>query len=154
MKKLVLIIAVFITNICFAQQKVDFKPLHQLTGGSWQMKTAKGISGEKWKKISATELHSLGYKVSGKDTTVLEKVQLTQKSGSIYYIVNGQNNGDVVSFKLTEQVNNKFTFSNPKHDFPQKIIYHFVNKDSIHAWIDGQYNGKFVKQDFYYKRVK
>lgn len=156
MKTLTLLAAIFITNICLAQQKLDFQPLNRLVGGSWHMKTAKGITAETWKKINNDELHNRAFKIIGKDTTLLEKVQLIKKGNDIYYIstVQNQNEGKPVSFKLTESTNNQFVFSNPTHDFPQRIIYHFVTQDSIHAWIDGQYNGKLVKQDFYYKRVK
>ena len=156
MKTLVLFATLLITNICLAKQKVNFQVLNQLIGGSWHMKTAKGITGETWKKVNNDELHNRAFKINGKDTILLEKVQLIKKGNDIYYIstVQNQNDGKAVSFKLTENTNNQFIFSNPAHDFPQRIVYHFVTKDSIHAWIDGQYNGKLVKQDFYYKRVK
>jgi hypothetical protein len=155
--KLILLFTLLITSYtCCAQKQVDFQTLNQLTGGSWHMKTAKGITGETWKKVSNDELHNQAFKINGKDTTLLERVQLIKKGNDIYYIstVQNQNDAKPVSFKLVEGTNNQFIFSNPTHDFPQRIAYHFVTPDSIHAWIDGQYNGKFVKQDFYYKRVK
>jgi len=156
MKTLVLFAALLITNICLAQQTFDFQLLTQLIGGSWHMKTAKGITAETWKKISSDELHNRTFKINGKDTTLLEKVQLIKKGDNIFYIstVQNQNDGKSVIFKLIENKNNQFVFSNPTHDFPQRIVYHFVTQDSLHAWIDGQSNGRLVKQDFYYKRVK
>ncbi len=154
MKKLALFAMLLVTNMSLAQQKFNFQPLVQLTGGSWQMKSAKGIYGEKWKNSGANELKSEAFKVIGKDTTLLEKVQLIRKENNIYYVVSGPNSGNTVAFKLIESKNNRFIFSNPNHDFPQRIVYHFVTKDSIHAFVDGKTNGKFMKQDFYYKRVK
>lgn len=156
MKILALVASLVITNNCLAQQKFDFKPLIYLTGGSWHMKTAKGITGETWKKINNNELQSNGYRINDKDTILLEKVQLIKKGDDIFYIstVQNQNDGKPVAFKLTENANNQFIFSNPTHDFPQRIVYHFLTQDSLHAWIDGQNNGRLVKQDFYYKRVK
>ena len=154
-------ILLFILGISFAdsyaQQTNNFKLLHMLTGGTWQMKTAKGIIGETWKKVNDTELHSTGYKINlGGDTSLLENVQLVKKGGAIYYIpiLKNQNEGKPVAFKLTIAKSKQFIFINPTHDFPQRIVYQFITPDSLHAWVDGKYHGKFAKQDFYYKRVK
>ncbi len=154
MKKYLLLILLLICAIVYAQSP-GIKALYPLTG-RWEMKTKKGIIGESWKKVNAYELQSVGYEVKGKDTTWLEKVQLLKKADGIYYIpiVKDQNGGKYVLFKLTSAVNNEFIFSNPAHDFPQRVIYHLVKPDSLHAWIDGQYKGKYVKQDFYYHRIK
>lgn len=156
MKKYLLITALLICCIAYARQADPFKTLRTLTGGTWQMRTPKGIIGETWKNGKANELNSEGYKIAGKDTIKLEKVQLVKKEDGIYYIstVKDQNDAKPVPFKLISSANNEFVFSNPAHDFPQRIVYHIVTADSLHAWIDGQYNGKFIKRDFYYKRVK
>ena len=158
MKILLLTIALISSIICYGQQPpADFKQLLQLTNGSWQMRTAKGITGETWKKINNSYLQSQGFKINlNGDTSLLEKVKLVKNKDGIYYVsqVPNENKGEEVPFKLTENTNNRFIFINPKHDFPQRIGYEFVTIDSLHAWIDGQYNDKFIKQDFYYKRVK
>jgi len=94
--------------------------------------------------------------VKGKDTLLLEQVRLINKADGIFYvpIVNGQNGGESVSFKLISSTNNEFIFSNPQHDFPQRVAYHFIKPDSIYAWVDGRKNGKYSKENFYYIRVK
>lgn len=137
------------------QQNNTFKPLHQLTGGTWKMKTAKGYLCEQWTKSSETELSGRGFRVAGSDTTVEENVQLTVKNGYIFYIptVNGQNNGKPVPFKLISSYNGVFTFSNPEHDYPQVVAYQFVGKDSLNAWIDGTVQGNRKRIDFHYKRI-
>ncbi len=156
MKKLLTLIAFVACWSAYAQAPGTFAPLYALAGGTWQMKTKKGYICERWKKISKTEMYSEGFRVTGKDTVIEEKVRVVQKSDGIYYIptVTGQNDGKEVHFKLTSSTNKEYIFSNPEHDFPQRVIYHLVAPDSLHAWIDGQYKGKYVKQDFYYNRVK
>ena len=156
MKTPAILIALLLCSIVYAHAPGSFEPLYALSGGTWQMKTKKGYICERWKKISDNELHSQGFKVTGTDTILQEKVRLVQKSDGIYYIptVIDQNKGEEVSFKLISFVDKEYIFSNPDHDFPQRVIYHLVSQDSIHAWVDGQYKGKYVKQDFYYKRVK
>lgn len=136
-------------------QQETFKPLHQLTGGTWKMKTAKGYICEQWKKTTDTELSGRGFRVAGADTTVEENVQLTMKDGYIFYIptVNGQNDGKPVPFKLISSYRGVYTFSNPDHDYPQVVAYQFVSKDSINAWIDGNIQGNRKRVDFHYKRM-
>lgn len=154
MKKHLLLAAIFFCYVAYAQSP-GIKALYPLMG-KWEMKTKKGTIGESWKKVSENELQNQSYKITGTDTIKLERVQLVKKAGDIYYIstVKKENDGQSVPFKLTGAVNNEFIFSNPAHDFPQRIVYHLVTADSLHAWIEGQYQGKYVKQDFYYKRAK
>ena len=132
----------------------NFSPLYKLTGGTWQMKTAKGYSCERWVKTNSNQLNGVAFDVAAKDTTVLERVTLLNKAGIISYNVTGAKSGDKTSFKLTSTKNGQFVFEDPKHDFPQRVVYHFVKPDSIHAWVDGKYKGKYEKVDYYYKRVK
>ena len=155
MKKLSVVILLLICFVAYAQQTDKFKPLYALAGGTWQMKTKKGLICERWTKTNATELNSIGFKVIGTDTTIEEKVRLIKKGNNIYYIptVIGQNGGNEVLFRLTSTTNGEYIFTNPEHDFPQRVVYQFITADSLHAYVDGQYNDKFVKQDFHYKRI-
>jgi hypothetical protein len=136
-------------------QQPIFQQLHSLTGGVWVMKTKNGFLAERWDKINDSLLRNQAYKIVGTDTTLLEHVELNRIGAEINYIslVANENNGQAVLFKLTESKNGQFIFSNPQHDFPQRIIYHLISKDSLHAWIDGKLNGKEIKKDFYYTRV-
>lgn len=131
-----------------------FSGLQSLVGGTWKMKNSNGYSCEKWIKVNNYELASIAFDIKGKDTTVLERVRLIYKAGIISYNVTGAKSGDKNSFKLTSAKNNQFIFEDPKHDFPQRIVYHFVKPNYLHAWIDGTYKGKSEKYDFWYTRVK
>jgi Domain of unknown function (DUF6265) len=154
MKAIMALLSLLLYPVLFSQQAV-FEQLYVLAGGTWVMKTKKGLVCERWQKISNTELKDQGFKVIGKDTLMVEQVQLIEKEGQVYYIptVKNQNGGMPVPFKLTEVRDNQFTFSNPEHDYPQFIVYDFVSKDSLHAWVDGKMNGKSLKIDYYYNRM-
>jgi hypothetical protein len=124
--------------------------------GMWTMKTKKGLIYEHWKKVSDTELKSRSFKLNGKDTVFLERVQLIEKEDGIFYIpvVQDQNDGKPVPFKLVSSEQSRFVFENKLHDFPQRIIYHIVTVDSIVARVEGQQNGRVDGSDFYYTRMK
>lgn len=155
MKTICLLASIFLLSFTVYVQQDIFKPLHQLSGGTWKMKTAKGFICEQWKKKGDTELNGRSFRVNGTDTVVEENAQLMLKDGYVYYIptVNGQNGGKPVSFKLASAYKGIYMFSNPEHDYPQVVAYQFAGKDSLNAWIDGTIGGKKKRVDFHYRRV-
>jgi hypothetical protein len=155
MKKILVLLTVMIcASFTSIHQDSVFGALNALTVGTWTMKTRRGIICEQWQKKSDRLLSGRSFQVSGTDTSWLENLELSVTGEVITYHsqVNGQNNGKAIPFRLTAAKDGQFIFSNPAHDFPQRIIYQFVTKDSIHAWIEGQVNGKERKSDFYYAR--
>ena len=126
--------------------------------GSWVMKKKNGSSiMESWHPQNDSTMlgESLGLSATGQ-SKVLENLTLAYKNGAYYYIskVNGQNNGEAISFKLTSHSEKGFVAEKPDHDFPKRITYELVNKDSIHAFIDDGPANPNKKSDFYYSRYK
>jgi hypothetical protein len=155
MKKLSFLFAVIVcTSFTNTRQDAVFSELTTLTGGTWTMKTRKGMICEQWQKDNNRLLSGRSFQVSGTDTSWLENLELAATGEAITYHsqVNGQNDGKAIPFTLTAAKDGRFVFSNPTHDFPQRIIYEFVTKDSVHAWIEGTINGKERRSDFYYGR--
>lgn len=137
------------------QSRTVFDQLYILEG-KWAMKTKKGFILEEWTKIDKGYLQSRGYSIRDNDTIINERVALRNTPEGIFYIstVEGQNNKQPVSFRLTSSNNKTFVFENPQHDFPKRISYQFINKDSLYAWID---DGKEIpekKFSFRYNREK
>jgi hypothetical protein len=155
MKRILMLLTVMIcVSFTGLRQNSVFDELNTLTGGTWIMKTRKGMICEQWQKKNNRLLSGRSFQISGADTSWLENLELSVTGEVITYHsqVNGQNDGKAIPFTLTASKDGQFIFSNPVHDFPQRIIYQFVTKDSIHAWIDGKINGKERKSDFYYVR--
>jgi hypothetical protein len=126
--------------------------------GSWVMKKKNGSSiMESWLPHNDSVMlgESMSYAVTGQ-SKVLENLQLAYKGGNYYYIskVNGQNNGEAISFKITSYSDKRFVAEKPDHDFPKRITYEWISKDSIHAFIDGGPSLPDKKSDFYYSRYK
>lgn len=140
---------------CQKNNEAVFDQLYALEG-KWIMKTKNGFIGEEWKKINKDHLQNRGYIIRGNDTITTERVALRDKKEGIFYIstAEGQNNQQAVEFKLTSTDDKIFVFENPQHDFPKRITYSFINRDSLHAWID---DGKKIiekKETFFYSRQK
>jgi Domain of unknown function (DUF6265) len=94
--------------------------------------------------------------IAGKDTLSSETISLEQNGGNIFFIptVKGQNNEQPVKFLLTYSTMNQLVFENPEHDFPQKITYTQITKDSLLAEISGMMAGKQNSQKFPMTRAK
>ena len=56
------------------------------------------------------------------------------------------------AFPLKEIGANTVTFEAPEHDFPQRILYRLVDKDTLAARIEGSVGGQARSADFPYTR--
>lgn len=121
----------------------------QLFEGTWQLKNSNTF--EIWQKQN-NNLSGRVIKLENTDTLLVEQLRIFRDKKDIYYeaTVPSQNNGQPVRFKLTKQNNNKFEFENPDHDFPQKIVYTFENKNELRAIISGENK----EATFTYQKIK
>lgn len=124
--------------------------------GSWENELPDGRFAEVWKKESDTSFTGGSFYMNTHDTLFAESIKLVKRKKDFYYIVTVtyENeafpaNENPIAFKLTNASSDYLVFENPKHDFPKKITYKLVNKDSIYAEISG--NGK--SQEFPFKRL-
>jgi hypothetical protein len=73
--------------------------------------------------------------------------------GDIFYVAKPSGQPEV-SFKLIRATTTEAIFENPKHDFPQRIIYTLKLDGSLLAAIEGQKDGKKRRVEFPYQRKK
>ncbi len=94
---------------------------------------------EEWYK-SGDELQGKAFKIEDNDTLIIENLRILSKSGEFYYeaTVYDQNEGFPVLFKMASHSDHLFTFENPDHTFPQKLIYDFVSKNNLNITISGE----------------
>lgn len=123
--------------------------------GEWGNKSTDGELTERWKKENDSVYLGESYFVVGeKDTVFAETVRLEETNGKLAYIVTvpGQNKELPVSFEMTSSTDNQIVFENPKHDYPNKIIYNLIEKDSLIAEISGLKKGKPYTEKFVMKK--
>lgn len=156
MKKIMFILFVF--SLTGFQKPSDLnekmKPFTWMLG-DWAMYTGSGTITESWKmkNDSTYEGESMMIKNNG-EVKPFEDIQLVYRNHEYYYIpvTAGQNDEKPVPFKLTSYSGAGFVAENPGHDFPKRITYVLVNKDSIHAFIDAGPDNPGKKMDFNYTR--
>jgi hypothetical protein len=107
--------------------------------GHWENVTKEFITKEIWTQKNDSVLWAESFITVAKDTVFYEKVDLIERNDSLFYIVSvrDQNKEKPVSFYLTKATDTQLVFENPKHDFPNKIVYTKITSDSLVATIYG-----------------
>lgn len=123
--------------------------------GHWQNKSAKGLLTEAWNKENDSTLVGQSYFIANGDTLFVENIRIEQRDGNLSYIptVRDQNNGQAVYFTLTRSTDSTLVFENPEHDFPQKIVYKMIAKDSLVAEVSAVVDGRVNSQTFRLARL-
>ena len=123
--------------------------------GEWENKSADGELTERWKKENDSVYLGESYFVVGaKDTVFAEHVRLEEANGKLAFTVTvpGQNKELPVRFEMTSATEDHMVFENPKHDYPNKIVYNRIEKDSLIAEVSGLKKGKPFTEKFVMKR--
>lgn len=124
--------------------------------GKWESKIDEGDLSENWKQVNDSTFQGESFFIKGKDTLHFESITLQQKGEELFYnaTVKGQNENKAVPFRLTSKTEKQLVFENPKHDYPQKIIYTQISKDSLVASISGVQLGKPSAEKFGMKKAE
>lgn len=134
------------------KQKRQFEVLEKANWflGRWENNSPEGNLSENWKKLNDSTFLGESYFVIKNDTVFAERVSLEERNGKLSYVVTvpNQNDAKPVAFELTKNTVRKLIFENPKHDFPNTIIYNQVGNDSLVAEIRGMKDGKEKKEFF------
>ncbi|SHG36915.1 hypothetical protein SAMN05443549_103415 [Flavobacterium fluvii] len=157
MKKVILFLfTILIFTSCQKSKEVSKIVVADWLLGNWENKSDDGHLLETWKKVNDSLYDGESYFIKGKDTLHFEKIQMKQKGENLFYIatVKGQNNNKPVTFMHNDTIEKQLVFENPKHDFPQKISYSLITKDSIVIQISGIQQGKPSSERFSMKKSK
>lgn len=121
--------------------------------GRWENDSKAGKLVEEWMTFNDSTLIGFGLFIVGQDTVFSEDMQLVQRGDSLSFSAKayGQNDDKPVKFDMTSSAENEMTFENPKHDFPNKIIYKHV-KDSLYAEVSGVEKGQPKVEKFSMKK--
>jgi uncharacterized protein YciI len=143
MKNSLALFILFITVIASAQSG-----LPDYLQGTWKMENKEIY--EHWDKPNESALKGFSYSLKDGKMTVSEYLEITEINKEINYkaTVLKQNQGKEVKFKLTKK-DSTYTFENPDHDFPKKIVYQKLNDKEIFVRVsDGR------QKEFAYKMQK
>lgn len=141
---------------CSQQKPVETVNRFNWLSGNWQMMEKDGITTEQWQHVNDSLMLGKSDFIKGDTVIPFETIKIYRQDTAFFYEAKaaGQNNEQPVAFKITTFTDSAFTAENPLHDFPKRITYNLINKDSIHAFIDGGAAMPDKKMNFYYSRNK
>lgn len=90
--------------------------------------------------------------IRGDSTVAYELMRIVVRDGRVFFVAqpSGQSAAEFVAGEVEE---GSVDFTNPEHDFPQRITYRRVGEDSLIARIEGVLSGRERGVDFRYARV-
>ncbi len=109
--------------------------------GSW-IGESRGIQMEEhWTAPKGNSMVGLHRDVGKGRTLLFEFLRIEQQGDQIVYLSMPNGRSPATPFALKEISGTRVVFENPKHDFPQRIIY-WKDGNDLRARIEGTQNGK------------
>jgi hypothetical protein len=142
-------VALAISSTAFAQAKVA--SLDWMTG-TWSQPGPEGRVTETWvgPENGLMVAVNLSTWKNGRRFYEFLRIEQTPEGFSYFASPGGR---DPVEFKMKEQGERKVVFENPKHDFPQRIIY-WRDGEQLLARIEGSRDSKERKEEWRFTRQK
>lgn len=155
-KRTILILLIgFLSIQMHAQQATCLRESAYWIIGTWKVSPSQYQLFEHWSVQDDSTFNGISFYFQAADTVVTEKMQLLSRNGILYFVptVPSQNDGKAVIFKAYLNQAKKMAFNNPRHDFPQEIIYQLNNPDWLQATISGQTPNGYQKVTFDLQRI-
>ncbi|MGH9662020.1 MAG: DUF6265 family protein [Bryobacteraceae bacterium] len=119
--------------------------------GCWEGKLGGMSIEETWLKPAGGSLLGMARNIKGGKTVFTEHMEIREEAGAVVMHVQLRLAAKATPFKLTEITATRAVFSNPEHDFPQRIIYERKPDGSLDARVEGPRQGKTVGEDFHFR---
>ena len=120
--------------------------------GCWERIVPNGRTVEQWLPAEGGMLMGMSRTVRDGKVREYEFLRIDRDSaGKLRYVAqpSGQAEATFVLKSLSEDT---VVFENPQHDFPQRVLYRFVDRDTLVGRIEGSVDGQARSADFPYKR--
>jgi uncharacterized protein YciI len=104
--------------------------------GTWKIENQEIYA--HWDKLNDSSLKGFSYNLKEGQMIISEYLDITKTNNEIIYTatVLNQNQGKGINFRLTKTDSN-FTFENPTHDFPKRIVYQKLSDTEIFVQVSG-----------------
>lgn len=104
--------------------------------GTWKMERENVY--EHWDILSESHMKGVSYTIHNSDVLVIEYLDIAGQDTEIMYtaVVPGHNQGRAISFRQMAN-DSLFVYENPRHDFPQKIVYRKLSDTEISVELSG-----------------
>lgn len=119
--------------------------------GCWTRALPDGVNEEQWMRPLGGSLLGMSRTVRGGRTSEFEFLRIAEVDGALAYVARPSGQAEAI-FRMTSLTEREVVFENPRHDFPQRIIYRRNGDAALTARIEGTMNGQQRGVDFPYTR--
>ena len=150
MKRVMLLWVCLVAAVSASARDQSSKPsLESLEwlAGSWRG-SAQGVDMEEhWTAPKGDSMIGIHRDVGKGKTMSFEFLRIEQQGDQIVYLSMPNGRSPATPFPLKDASANRVVFENPKHDFPQRIIY-WKDGNDLRARIEGTMNGKAGSEEW------
>jgi len=120
--------------------------------GCWEVRAGARVTHEQWMAPLGGTMMGMSRTVVRDSTREWEHLRIESRADKIVYITHpsGQTMTEFAGEVVTDTL---VVFTNPAHDFPQKIMYRVTSPDSVVARIEGTRNGQVRGINFPMRRA-
>ena len=120
--------------------------------GCLEARSATRVVEEQRMPLSAGTMLGMGRTTNARGLADYELTLIRQDGARLLYEAHpkGQPSATFVARAANED---SVVFEAPEHDFPQRVAYRRVGRDSVLAWVEGTMNGATRRFEFPYRRV-
>jgi hypothetical protein len=134
-----------------AQSAQPIASLHWLTG-CLEARNATRVVEEQRMPLSAGTMLGMGRTTNARGLADYELTLIRQDSTRLLYEAHPK--GQPPATFVARVANaDSVVFELPEHDFPQRVAYRRVGRDSVLAWVEGTLRGTTRRIEFPYRRV-
>jgi Domain of unknown function (DUF6265) len=121
--------------------------------GSWIERKEGVETEENWTVPKGDIMLGVNRIVRDSGKASFEFLRIAQVPGGIVYFAS-PGGRPAVEFPLVECADKKVVFENPKHAFPQRIIYWLDGDGKLHARIEGKKGEKNLSEEWKWEKAK
>jgi hypothetical protein len=129
------------------------EPLSWLSG-CWQMHRGASLIEEQWLHPAAGMLLGTGRTIRGGRVTEYEFVVLRYTATGATYEAHPSGQDTATFTAASPPSSDQIVFENLAHDFPQRVGYRRIGRDSLVAWIEGPAGDTIRRIEFPYTRSR
>lgn len=144
-----------ILTICIScNRQTELEKMNWLHG-RWIGHSSDGVLFiELWNKKSEKLLLGQSFGMQSEDTIYKEYPKMELIEGKLFYITNIPKVATPVLFKSTSIDNAGIVFENTENEFPQKVSYKKIGKDSLYIIFEGKHNNEKAREALYFVKQK
>ena len=121
--------------------------------GCWALAGQDDGSVEQWSRPAGTTMLGFNRVVSDGKTVAFEYLRIIEDEDVGLVLIASPSGQETASFSLLNMSDNKVVFANPKHDFPQRIIFRLDDQGKLFGRIEGAIDGTARAVDFPMNRI-